>query len=187
MIYNPLDTQELNEIVAGCIQADSKHRKAFYMLFAPHMLSVSHRYARNREDAEDIFQESVLKTFNNIHQLKDLEKIEWWTKRIVINEAIQFYNKNRKLIFTENYETFQQVDDFSMDIFKSMELEEVLEAIRTLPDKMRLVINLYAIEGYSHDEIADMLKISVGTSKSNLFDARKRIKGMLSDKRREII
>lgn len=187
MIYNPLDTKKLDKIVAGCIQGESKHRKAFYMLVAPHMLSVSHRYARNREDAEDIFQESVLKTFNNIHQLKDLEKIEWWTKRIVINEAIQFYNKNRKLVFTENYDLYQQTVDLSMDMYKSMELEEVLEAIRTLPDKMRLVINLYAIEGYSHDEIAGMLDISVGTSKSNLFDARKRIKGMLSNIRREII
>ncbi len=187
MIYNPLDTQEIDIIVAGCIQGDSKHRKAFYMLFAPHMLSVSHRYARNREDAEDIFQESVLKTFNNIHQLKDLDKIKWWTKRIVINEAIQFYNKNRKLVFTENYELLQQCEDFQNDIYKNLELEEVLEAIRALPDKMRLVINLYAIEGYSHDKIAGMLNISVGTSKSNLFDARKRIKGLLSNVRREII
>lgn len=167
------------------MEGNDKYRKAFYMLISSHMLSVSHRYARNRTDAEDIFQESILKTFNNLQQLKDIEKLEWWTKKIVINEAIQFYNKSKRLSFVEEYvPQLQESADFSAEVFVSLELAELHEIIRFLPDKMRLIINLYAIEGYSHEEIAAMLDISVGTSKSNLFDARKKIKQLLTEKER---
>lgn len=157
------------------------------MLFAPHMLSVSYRYARNKTDAEDIFQESVLNVFNYLYQLKDLEKIEWWIKRIVINEAIRFYKKNKNLTFFEDIQSFETSESVTSDVFKKMEVDEVLEVIQQLPDKMRLVINLFAIEGFSHEEIAEILDISVGTSKSNLFDARKRIKLLLKEKERRIV
>ena len=79
-------------------------------MFSPQMLSVSHRYARNRTDAEDIFQESVLKVFSYLHQLNDVEKIEWWIKRIVINEAIHFYKKNKSLVFIEDYQTVKSAE-----------------------------------------------------------------------------
>lgn len=182
-----MDKPDLDIVISGCLKDDSKHKKAFYVLFAPHMLSVSHRYARNKTDAEDIFQESVLNVFNYLHQLKDLEKIEWWIKRIVINEAIRFYKKNKNLTFFEDIQSFETSELVKNDIFKKMEVDEVLAVIQQLPDKMRLVINLFAIEGFSHEEIAEMLDISVGTSKSNLFDARKRIKLLLKEKERRIV
>jgi len=156
-------------------------------MFSPQMLSVSHRYARNRTDAEDIFQESVLKVFSYLHQLNDVEKIEWWIKRIVINEAIHFYKKNKSLVFIEDYQTVKSAEMETADIYKKMEAAEVLKVIQELPDKMRLVINLFSIEGFSHEEIAEMLGISVGTSKSNLFDARKKIKILMHEKVRGII
>jgi len=182
-----LDKQGLDIIISGCLKDDGKQKKAFYVLFAPHMLSVSHRYARNKTDAEDIFQESVLNVFNNLHQLRDQEKIEWWMKRIVINQAIQFYRKNKNLTFFEDNQSYESSVIVSIDILKKIEVDEVLDAIQQLPDKMRLVINLFAIEGLSHEEIAEMLSISVGTSKSNLFDARKRIKHLLKENVRRIV
>ncbi|MHB9140719.1 MAG: RNA polymerase sigma factor [Paludibacter sp.] len=182
-----MDKPGLDIIISGCLKNDSEHKKAFYVLFAPHMLSVSHRYARNKTDAEDIFQESVLNVFNNLHQLRDQEKIEWWMKRIVINQAIQFYRKNKNLTFFEDNQSYESSVIVSIDILKKIEVDEVLDAIQQLPDKMRLVINLFAIEGLSHEEIAEMLSISVGTSKSNLFDARKRIKLLLKENVRRIV
>ena len=156
-------------------------------MFSPHILSVSYRYARNRIDAEDIFQESVLKVYSYLHQLNDVEKIEWWIKRIVINEAIRFYKKNRSLVFVEDYQTVKSSEMETADIYKKMEAAEVLKVIQELPDRMRLVINLFSIEGFSHEEIAEMLGISVGTSKSNLFDARKKIKILMHEKVRGVI
>lgn len=156
-------------------------------MFAPHILSICHRYAKNKIDAEDIFNESVLKVFSYLHQLKELEKIEWWMKRIVINEAIRFYKKNRSLVFIEDYQTVNASEMESGDVYKKMEVDEVLKVIQELPDRMRLVINLFSIEGFSHEEIAEMLGISVGTSKSNLFDARKKIKFLMHEKVRRII
>jgi RNA polymerase sigma-70 factor (ECF subfamily) len=182
-----LDKAVLNIIISGCLQGDSKHKKAFYELFSPHILSVSYRYARNRTDAEDIFQESILKIFCYLQQLNELEKIEWWIKRIVINEAIRFYKKNRSLVFVEDYQTVNSSEMETSDVYKTMEVAEVLKVIQVLPDRMRLVINLFSIEGFSHEEIAEMLGISVGTSKSNLFDARKKIKILMHEKVRRII
>lgn len=182
-----MDKTGLDIIVSGCLQGDIQHKKAFYGLFAPHLLSVSYRYAKNKIDAEDIFQESVLKVFGYLHQLKELEKIEWWMKRIVINEAIRFYKKNRSLVFIEDYQTLNAAELELSDVYKKMEVDEVLKVIQELPDRMRLVINLFSIEGFSHEEIAEMLGISVGTSKSNLFDARKKIKILMQEKVRRII
>jgi RNA polymerase sigma-70 factor (ECF subfamily) len=182
-----LDKTVLNIVISGCLRGDSKHKKAFYGMFSPQMLSVSYRYARNRMDAEDIFQESVLKVFSYLHQLNDVEKIEWWIKRIVINETIRFYKKNKSLVFVEDYQTAKSSEMEGDDIYKKMEAAEVLKVIQELPDRMRLVINLFSIEGFSHEEIAEMLGISVGTSKSNLFDARKKIKILMQEKVRRII
>ncbi|MFY9153241.1 MAG: sigma-70 family RNA polymerase sigma factor [Prolixibacteraceae bacterium] len=182
-----MDKTGLDIIISGCLQGDSQQKKALYGMFAPHILSICHRYAKNKIDAEDIFNESVLKVFSYLHQLKELEKIEWWMKRIVINEAIRFYKKNRSLVFIEDYQTVNASEMESGDVYKKMEVDEVLKVIQELPDRMRLVINLFSIEGFSHEEIAEMLGISVGTSKSNLFDARKKIKFLMHEKVRRII
>lgn len=182
-----MDKTGLDIIVSGCLHGNSQHKKALYGLFAPHLLSVSYRYAKNKIDAEDIFHESVLKVFCYLHQLKELEKIEWWMKRIVINEAIRFYKKNRSLVFIEDYQMVNATELEPGDVYKKMEVDEVLKVIQELPDRMRLVINLFSIEGFSHEEIAEMLGISVGTSKSNLFDARKKIKILMQEKVRRII
>lgn len=151
-------------------------RKALYTQIAPMMLSVAHRYANSKTDAEDIFQESILNVFDRLHQLRDAEKIHGWAKQIVVHESIRFYKKKRNLIFSD--ETALEPARLNADsgIYRQIEMEQLIKVIQQLPDKMRMVINLYAIEGYKHEEIAEMLRISVGTSKSNLHDARQKIK-----------
>lgn len=150
------------------------------------MLSVSHRYANCKPDAEDIFQESVLNLFDRLHQLRDVEKIHGWAKQIVVHEAIRFYKKKRNLIFSDEPISEPARLNADSEIYKQIEMEQLIKVIQQLPDKMRMVINLYAIEGYKHEEISEMLGISVGTSKSNLHDARKKIKMYMNLEERKL-
>jgi len=181
-----LEIRILQKQVKKCLNGDRNAQKALYGLIAPMMLSVAHRYANNKPDAEDIFQESVLNVFDRLHQLREVEKIHGWAKQIVVHEAIRFYKKKRNMVFTDD--TFSETLKIEGDstIYKKIEMDQLLKIIQQLPDKMRMVINLYAIEGYKHEEIADMLGISVGTSKSNLFDARKKIKVFMKEEERRL-
>jgi RNA polymerase sigma-70 factor (ECF subfamily) len=181
-----LETNRLHILVNGSISGDVKTRKALYGLIAPMMLSVAYRYANNKPDAQDIFQESVLHVFDRLHQLREVEKIHGWAKIIVVNEAIRFYKKKRSMVFTEETQSETAKYEGDDDIYKHLELEQILKIIQKLPDKMRMVINLYAIEGFKHEEIAEMLGVSVGTSKSNLHDARKQIKNFMKEEMRKL-
>lgn len=181
-----MEDKQIHTIVTRSIGGDRKSQKALYDLLSPMMLSVAHRYANNKTDAEDIFQESVLNVFDRLQQLRDPEKIGGWAKKVVVHEAIRFYKKKRNLFFSEETTGMTSLPDSGGDIYRQLETDELLRMIQQLPDKMRMVINLYAIEGFKHEEIAEMLEISVGTSKSNLHDARKRIKKLISDEARKI-
>jgi len=181
-----LEDKQLHTIVKRSIAGDRKSQKELYNFLAPMMLSVSHRYANNRTDAEDIFQESVLNVFDRLEQLREPEKIAGWAKKVVIHEAIRFYKKKRNMFFSEETAGLTNQPESDSDIYRQIETDELLRIIQQLPDKMRMVINLYAIEGFKHQEIAEILEISVGTSKSNLHDARKRVKKFIIDEARKI-
>ncbi len=141
------------------------------------MLSLCNRYAKNRSDAKDIFQEGFLKVFENIRQLRNAEAVQWWMKRIFVNEAFMFYKKRTRLHLVDDITLLENriSDDINDDILNKMETDELTRIIQNLPERMRMVFNMHIIEGFSHQEIADMLEISVGTSKSHLHDARKQL------------
>ncbi len=166
-------SHNLKTIVDGCVKNDRTCQKQLYAIYAPGMNSLCMRYARNSIDARDIFQSGFLKVFENIHQLRNIDSIEWWIRKIFVNEAFIFYKKGLKTVYTDVEVTFSNKLIESNNIINDLELEYITTLIQNLPDKMRLVFNLYIIEGYSHQEIADQLHISEGTSKSNLHDARK--------------
>lgn len=179
-------TVRIHKLINKCLKGDAKARKALYEQIAPMMLSVSNRYASSASDAEDIFQDSVLNLFEKLHQLKEPEKIGGWAKQIVIREAIRYYQKKRKLSFANDALNINISDEDETGIYDKINVDEVLRIIQQLPEKMRLVLNLFAIEGYKHEEIADMLDISVGTSKSNLHDARIRIRKIIGVEKRKL-
>ena len=143
------------------------------------MLSLCYRYAKNKSDAKDIFQEGFLKVFENILQLRNTEAVEWWMKKIFVNEAFKFYKKQTRLYLVDNITLLENsISDYfddNDDILSKMATEELTRIIQNLPERMRMVFNMHIIEGFSHQEIADMLEISVGTSKSHLHDARKHL------------
>tara|TARA_R110002050_G_scaffold300321_1_gene469161 strand:+ start:3617 stop:4165 length:549 start_codon:yes stop_codon:yes gene_type:complete len=176
----------IHKLINKSIKGDAKARKTLYGQIAPMMLSVAYRYASSASDAEDIFQDSVLNFFEKLHQLRDADKIGGWAKQIVVHEAIRYYKKHKKLSFVDDATNKDVAIEDESSIYGQININEVLKVIQQLPEKMRLVINLYAIEGYKHEEIAEMLGISVGTSKSNLHDARKRMKRFMQEEQRKL-
>ena len=171
---------DIREIIKKCIRNDSWAQKELYNLFASKMLSICHRYAKSKDDAEDIFQEGFLKVFENLHQVKNVDSMEWWMKRIFINEALKLYNKNKRISLVEDLSLLRQGLSVEYSVLDKLSTEEITRLIQKLPDKMRMVFNMYVIEGFSHNEISEMLNISEGTSKSNLHDARKTLQRKIS-------
>lgn len=128
------------------------------------------KYAQNYQDAEDILQDSFLLIFRKIDQYKEKGSFEGWIKRITINVALQKYRQRQRLQVIRNNEV--ESEEISVEIEEELETDFLLELIQELPDQYRLVFNLYVMDHFSHKEIAEMLEISEGTSKSNLSRAR---------------
>jgi RNA polymerase sigma factor (sigma-70 family) len=168
------------ELIKKCISNDSGAQKKLYNLFASKMLSICYRYAKSKDDAEDIFQEGFLKVFENIHRIKNEDSLEWWMKRIFINEALKLYNKNKRISLVEDLSLIKPIQFYEHSVLDKIGTDEITRIIQKLPDKMRIIFNMYTIEGFSHKEISEMLNISEGTSKSNLHDARKALQRRIS-------
>lgn len=144
------------------------------------MFSVCLRYVKNQPDAEDVFQQGFYLVYKNLHQLKNTEALSGWIKRIFVNVAIEHNRIKYQLRVVENVE-LQSNENFAglNDAISLIATKELTILIQSLPPGCREVFNLYVIDGYSHKEIAEQLEISVGTSKSQLFDARKILKNKI--------
>ncbi len=137
------------------------------------MLGVCNRYARNGADAEDILQDAFIKVFDKIHQFKFEGSFEGWIRRIVVNTALKKYSLRRYEKEVVGYE-IKDRDESSMEpsAYSHLSEKDLLELINSLPDGYRVIFNLYVMEGFQHDEIAEMLGIQPGTSRSQLVKAR---------------
>lgn len=170
-------------ILAGCIRNNATAQKELYARYSPKMLSVCYRFAHNREDAEDMLQEGFIKVFSQIHTFRNQGAFEGWIRRIVVHTCINILKKNKK--FNESVDlihaTTLQVREESVPSI--VQAKQVVECIRILPIGYRTVLNLYAIEGYSHKEIADMLDIEESTSRSQYTRARQMLEDILVKKK----
>ena len=164
-----------------CISGDSVAQTLLYNTFAPKMYVICLRYASSVEMAEDILQEGFIKVFSKLHSYSGKGELGGWIRRVIINTALEHLRKyhNPKYHFSD----INQYTDISNeeDILEQLTLQEVLAAIKNLPSSYRVVLNLYAIDGYSHQEIADMLQISVGNSKQRLLRARNMLKKLMME------
>ncbi len=134
-------------------------------------MTICRRYAGDQHEAEDMLQEAFISIFSHINQFKFAGSFEGWLKRITVNTAIKILKKrNIKIIGIDNDQNELISPDFN--ILSDLNTEDLLKLINQLPDGYRIIFNLYVIEGYSHDEIADMLKIKTATSRSQLSKAR---------------
>ncbi len=161
-----MDTEHL---IDGCKKNDIKAQEQLYRQYAPKLFSVCLKYSSNYTEAQDNLQDGFLLIFEKINQFSFKGSFEGWLKRIMINNILQKYRSERILNLVDD----EIKDEVEIEIDEeSVSIEFLMKIIQELPERYRLVFNLYAIDGYSHQEIADMLKISVGTSKSNLSRAR---------------
>lgn len=172
---NPVVLSELSEreLVEGCIEKKRRYQEQLYYRFGADMYQVCLIYAPNEADAADILQESFIKVFKSIHTFKFEGALGGWIRRIVVFTAINAYKKQQresKLVVSLPEEDFA---DFTVDeITEGLDPNEVVKLVNQLPKKAQQVLKLYAIEEYKHHEIAEMLDISVGTSKSQLNRAK---------------
>lgn len=160
-----------------CKRGDPKAQRELYDLFKNRLMGLCRRYTRTREAAEDVLQESFIKIFTRFHQLSSPDKTEGWLKSVAVRTAIDHYNKHKK----ENdlYEGDTSVLQIEAVAIDHVSDEYLVTLINHLPDKCRMVFNLFEVEGYSHTEIAAMMDITEGTSRSQLHYAKSLLKEKL--------
>ena len=159
----------LDQLIQDCQKNSIRAQEQLYKLLAPKMFAACLKYSRNRADAEDNLQDGFLLIFQKIGQFQFKGSFEGWAKRVMINNVLQRYRSEG--IFELVSENIPDVADVEIES-DSISMDYLLSIIQELPDRYRMVFNLYIIDGYSHKEIAEMLNITDGTSKSNLARAR---------------
>ncbi|MFW5878088.1 MAG: RNA polymerase sigma factor [bacterium] len=169
-------------LIKRCIQKDRKCQRILYEKYAALMLGVCMRYTDNKAEAEDILQEGFIKVFMNIGKYSGKGKFISWIKSIMINTAINHFHNNKKYRDHSDIEGLHDgsiSDRNALSGLERLNEEDLLKVITALPPGFRMIFNLYAIEGYKHHEIADMLNIDEGTSKSQYSRAKKLIRTKL--------
>lgn len=168
----------LKQLIEKCKNNDTQAQSELYKLFSSKLFSVCLKYSRNYTEAEDNLQDSFLTIFNKIEQFNHKGSFEGWLKRIAVNTVLQRYRREK--VFEIINEDIAEDHEIELED-ESLSIDYLLKIIQELPDRYRLVFNLYVLDGYSHNDIANMLNINIGTSKSNLARARQILKKTIED------
>jgi RNA polymerase sigma factor (sigma-70 family) len=164
---------EIQEIIKGCLEGNRRDQELLYRRHAAKLFAVCLQYSGNDDEAKDILQEGFIKIFENLGSYKFEGSFEGWMRRITVNTALEKYRGRNNLYKVEDIDQIAETNsEPDAEDYAELEANDLLDIIRELPPKYRMVFNLYAIEGYSHKEISKMANISEGTSKSNLSRAR---------------
>jgi RNA polymerase sigma-70 factor (ECF subfamily) len=169
--------QEEKELIKLAVENNRHAQHKIYSKFSPKMLGVCRQYIKDLHQAEDIMITAFMKVFTNLKNFKHEGSFEGWIRRIMINECISYIRVQKKVKFIEDENYFEE--SFN-NIESQFSVEDIQFLIDNLPDGYKMVFNLYAIEGYKHQEIAEMLGINEGTSKSQLSHARKMLQNNIS-------
>jgi RNA polymerase sigma factor (sigma-70 family) len=170
-------------ILKGCLQNNAVAQKELYSRYSPKMLAVCYRFAHNREDAEDMLQEGFIKVFSQIHTFRNQGAFEGWVRRIIVHTCINNLKKNKKFNDSVDLIHATTIQVREETVPSIVQAKQVVECIRILPLGYRTVLNLYAIEGYSHREIGDMLDIEESTSRSQYTRAKQMLEEILIKKK----
>jgi RNA polymerase sigma-70 factor (ECF subfamily) len=163
------------KLIKGCLKGDRSAQRALYDSYSGKFLAICLRYLKNREHAEDVMIESFMKIFEKLPQYEGKGSFEGWMKRIVVTQSLMTLRSNRHLMMEVHVEEDHQYEHYHYES-TDLEAEDLMDMVESLPVGYRTVFNLYAIEGYAHQEIADLLGISESTSKSQLHRARNVLK-----------
>ena len=159
------------ELIKGCIKRDRTAQKHLYEAFSSKMYALCCRYVKDSMEAEDVLVTAFTKILERIDQYKGEGSFEGWIRRVVVNEALTYLRRHRSMYIETELKAVDREPDYQQ-ISDHLEAEDLLNMIQELPSGYRIVFNLYAIDGYSHREIAEQLNISENTSKSQLSRAR---------------
>lgn len=170
-------------ILQGCLHNQPVAQRELYNRFSPKMLAVCYRFAHNREDAEDMLQESFIKVFSQIHTFQNKGAFEGWIRRIIVHTCINHLKKNKRFNESVDIINASSIQVREESIPSIVQAKQIVECIRLLPIGYRTVLNLYAIEGYSHKEIAEMLDIEESTSRSQYTRAKQMLEEILLKKK----
>lgn len=185
-----LQSQEIDNIINGCVKLQGESQKQFYTYFYGYAMSICMRYAHTDDDAMEIANDGFLKIFKDLSHFEarydDVEaSLKGWMKRIMVNTSIDHFRKNQKHQSNVSIDDklFHMEDPAETSIDK-LSYEEIYKLVQQLSPVYRTVFNLFVIDGFKHEEIAKQLKISVGTSKSNLAKAKMNIKKMIHERQK---
>jgi RNA polymerase sigma-70 factor (ECF subfamily) len=170
-----------SDLIKGCIEGNPEMQKLLYDQFSSKMYGVCLRYAENTEDASDVMQEGFIKVYKSLPKFRGEGSFEGWIRRIFINTSIEHFRRKVKLYnVTEVQEN--TIEDTELDALDSLETKDILKIVNELSPGYKQVFNMHVIEGYSHKEIADVLGITEGTSKSQLARAKGVLKKIIESR-----
>ncbi len=163
---------DFHQLLKNCLKQKPEAQKMLYEHFAPLMLGVCFRYTKSVRDAEEVLQEGFIKVFSQLHRFKGEGELGGWIRKIMVNTALTYLKTNRKYRYELSYDEtpLHAVSDDNPDV--NLHTKELAELIRQLPTGFQTIFNLHAVEGYKHAEIASMLGIKEGTSRSQYARAR---------------
>ena len=170
-------------ILQGCLHNHPVAQRELYNRYSPKMLAVCYRFAHNREDAEDMLQEAFIKVFSQIHTFQNKGAFEGWIRRIIVHTCINHLKKNKRFNESVDIINANSIQVREESIPSIVQAKQIVECIRLLPIGYRTVLNLYAIEGYSHKEIAEMLDVEESTSRSQYTRAKQMLEDILLKKK----
>jgi RNA polymerase sigma factor (sigma-70 family) len=178
-----------NDLIEGCIAGNRKMHALLYDRFAPKMYGVCLRYASSADDAQDLLQEGFIKVYRNLEKFRKEGSFEGWIRRVFVNTSIEHYRKKVNLnSIGENEE--RTIEDGNWNVLDQLAERDIIALVQNLSPGYRSVFNMYVIEGFSHKEIADMMGISEGTSKSQLARAKsilqKKVEDFLKENRKPV-
>ncbi len=161
--------KKLEQTIKESIKGKSKAQESLYVDYAPKMMGVCMRYAKSYDEAEDILHDGFIKVFQSLKSFRFDGSFEGWMRRVFVNTALERFRTKTRLLFVEEVGEIEEDEQVAV---KEAPLEVMLKMIQDLPERYRMVFSLYVLDGYSHVEIAELMQIAVGTSKSNLARAR---------------
>lgn len=159
------------KILKGCIKSNIKYQEMLYGKFYAYGMSITLRYTKSREEAVEVLNDSFLKVFENIKKFDSDKSFKSWFRQITVNTSIDHYRKCKRLIQTDEINE-HHIEYFEESQINDLEVDDILKLLNQLPENYRMIFNLYEIEGYDHNEIAEKIGISAGTSRSGLSRAK---------------
>lgn len=178
----PPNIQPLPELLAGCLRQQRRSQELLYRQYHGYAMSICLRYTQTREEAVEVLNDGFLKVFTKLHQFDPAQPFRPWLRRILINTATDYYRQAAPHYYQSDLVVAENISSREADALSGLSHEYLLSLVQLLTPAYRTVFNLYAIDGYSHDEIAAQLGISVGSSKSNLARARENLRLLLQKK-----